>query len=135
MKQLLTGTLARWMLLLQEFEFDIHHCPGLQHAVAFYLSRLESGEPTKGVHDYLPDAEIFRILPTPPNLYSEDKWIEEMIHFLGTGLPPEYLPLDAKKRLDVRSQNFYLLHDTLYHKGTDNIWRRVVRKFEQDSIL
>ena len=33
-KQMLTGKLARWMLLLQEFEFDIQHRPGTQHTVA-----------------------------------------------------------------------------------------------------
>ena len=40
-KQALTGRLSRWMLLLQEFDFQIHHRPGVQHAVADYLSRLE----------------------------------------------------------------------------------------------
>ena len=33
-KQELTGKLARWMLLLQEFEFDILYRPGVQHAFA-----------------------------------------------------------------------------------------------------
>ena len=33
-KQTLLGQLARWMLLLQEFEFDIQHRPGTLHAVA-----------------------------------------------------------------------------------------------------
>ena len=36
-KQELIGKLARWMLLLQEFEFDILHRPGVQHEVANYL--------------------------------------------------------------------------------------------------
>ena len=35
------------MLLLQEFDFQIQHRPGVQHVVADYLSRLESGEPTE----------------------------------------------------------------------------------------
>ena len=42
----LTGRLAHWMLRLQEFDFQIHHRPGVQHAIADYLSRLESGEPS-----------------------------------------------------------------------------------------
>ena len=49
-KQELTGKLARWTLLLQEFEFDILHRPGVQHAIADYLSHLYSGE------DDFPDA-------------------------------------------------------------------------------
>ena len=43
-KQELIGKLAQWTLLLQEFKFDIIHRPGVQHAVADYLSRLESGK-------------------------------------------------------------------------------------------
>ena len=44
-KHVLTGRLTRWMLLLQEFDFQFPHRPGVQHAVTDYLSRLESGEP------------------------------------------------------------------------------------------
>ena len=55
-----------------------------------------------------------------------DAWITEMTIFLSTGLPPENMSLDERKRLAVRSQNFYLLNDTLYHKGADGIWRRAV---------
>ena len=47
-----------------------------------------------------------------------------MTHFLITGLPPDHLPLDARKRLAVRSRNFCLVTDTLYHKGLDGLWRR-----------
>ena len=50
-KQALTDRLARWMLLLQEFDFDIQHQPGVQHAVADYLSGLESEEPTETEYD------------------------------------------------------------------------------------
>jgi hypothetical protein len=54
-KASLTGKLAPWMLLLQEYEFDIVHRPGVQHAVADYLSRLESGEARTGMTDDFPD--------------------------------------------------------------------------------
>ena len=43
-KASLTGKLARWTLLFQEFELDIIHQPGAQHAVVDYLSRLVSEE-------------------------------------------------------------------------------------------
>ena len=55
-KQSLTSKLARWTLLLQEFEFDIIHRQGVQHAVADYLSRLDSGEPGVGVRNDFPNA-------------------------------------------------------------------------------
>ena len=59
-KRELTGKLARWTLVLQDFEFDILHRP-VQHAIADYLSRLESGEEGTGVKDDFPDAQLFRV--------------------------------------------------------------------------
>ena len=55
--------------------------------------------------------------------------------FLSTGLPLEGMPIDERKRLVVQSQNFYLLNYTLYHKGADGIWRRIVRRFKKERIL
>ena len=58
-KQELTGKLARWTLLLQEFELDILHRLGVQHAD--YLRRLDSGEEGTGVKDDFRDAQLFRV--------------------------------------------------------------------------
>ena len=124
-KQELTGKLARWTLLLQEFEFDILHRARVQHVVANYLSRLESGEERIGIKDDFPDAQLFRveaIKAQAMNEESEDEWIFEMIIFLSTGIPPEHMSADERKKIAVRSQNFCLLNDILYHKGVDGIW-------------
>ena len=80
-------------------------------AVADYLSRLESGEPAETTYDDLPDAHLFHLATTPDD--NEDGWITDMAYFLSTGLPPEHLTLDAKKRLAVRSRNFCLVSDIL----------------------
>ena len=128
-KQELTGKLARWTLLLQEFEFDILHRPGVQHVVADYLSRLESKEEGIGVKDDFSDVQLFRVEARKAqemNEESEDEWISEMTIFLSTGIPPEQMSADERKRLAVRSRNFCLLNDVLYHKGADGIWRRAV---------
>ena len=58
-----------------------------------------------------------------------------MISFLSTGLPLEGMSLDERKRLVVRSQNFYLIKETLYHKGADGIWRRCLQQFEKEAVL
>ena len=50
----LIDKLARWMLLLQEFEFDIYHRPGVQHAITDYLGRLEFDKFGDGVWDKFP---------------------------------------------------------------------------------
>ena len=70
-KQALTGRLARWMLLLQEFDFQIQHRPGVQQAIADYLSRLESGEPVETAYDNLPDANLFNLTTMPDDKEDE----------------------------------------------------------------
>ena len=130
-KQELTGKLARWMLLLQEFEFDILHRREVQHAVADYLSQLESREEGTGVRDGFPNGQHFRVEAVSVqeiNEESEDAWISEMTIFLTTRMPPKHLIADEWKMLAIRSQNFCLLNVILYHKGADGIWRRAVSR-------
>ena len=123
------------MLFLQEFDFQIHHQPRVQHAIADYLSRLDSGEPPDMTYDDLLDANLFSLMTTTTQDDNEDEWIRDMTHFLSTNLPPNHLPLDARKWLAGKSRNFCLITNTLYQKGSDGIWRRVVRQFEKHAIL
>ena len=123
------------MLLLQEFEFQIHHRPGVQHAVADYLSRLNSGEPAETPYDDLSDTNLFGLTTTIHQSDTEDEWISDMTNFLITALPPDLSPLHARKRLAVQSRNFCLLTYTLCHKPSDGIWHRAVRQFEKHGIL
>ena len=76
---------------MQEFEFDIQHWPGMQHAVADYLSRIENGADTVNGDDDFPDGAILHIevedlewMHTP----HENIWLMDMNAFLSTGLPP-----------------------------------------------
>ena len=124
-KASLTGKIARWTLLLQEFEFDIFHRLGVQHAVADYVSRLKSGETGDGVRDEFPNAELFRITTeqaTDSTISEEDKWLTDMHQFFSTELPLDKMDRDERKTVAVRSWHFYLIGDTLYQKGADGIW-------------
>ena len=79
------------MLLLQEFKFEIQHRPGAQHAVADYPGRIENGENVVEGDDVFSNSGILRISisdaetdKSSPN----DKWLEDMSHFLSMGLSP-----------------------------------------------
>lgn len=50
------------MLLLQEFELEVIHQPRGQHAIADYLSRLDTSELPIGIADEFPDASLFAAL-------------------------------------------------------------------------
>ena len=124
--------------ITQEFEFDIVHRPEVQHAIANYLSQLETGEPTIGVRDDIPNTKLFRIQVDRTEEVQDDiidSWITDMTIILSTGFPPEGMPLDERKRISVRSRNFHLLKETLYHKGAHGIWRRGIHQFEKPAIL
>ena len=99
-KASLTGTLAHWTLLLQEFEFDIVHRPGAQHGVVDYLSRLESGEAPTGVMDDFPDEGVLRTMAEPGEEEDPDKWMVDMEFFLSNGIPLMEMGRE-RKRLGV----------------------------------
>ena len=137
-KQALTGKLARWMLLLQEFDFDIQHHLGTQHAVADYLSRIENGADVVDSDDDFPDGAVLHIEANDPEHHCappEDKWLTERSEFLSTCLPPLRMRMDEKKILAVRSRNFCMIQDTLYHKGSNGVWRRCIQNNEKETIL
>ena len=103
-KASLTGKRARWTLLLQEFKFDIFHRPKVQHAVADYLSRLQSGEAGDDVQDEFHDAELFRITIEPATgsiVAEEDRWLTNMHQFLSTGLHLDKMDRVEQKRVAV----------------------------------
>ena len=137
-KQAVRGTLALWMLLLQEFDFDIQHRPGTQHAVEDYLSRIENGADAVDDDDDFSDGTILQIEANDSEHHCaphEDKWLTKVSEFLSTDLPPPRMWTDEKKRLVVRSRNFCMIQDTLYHKGSDNVWRRCIRNDQKETIL
>jgi hypothetical protein len=64
-----------------------------------------------------------------------DKWLTDIVYFLSHGVPPEELSKAERKRLGVCSRAFSLMNDSFYHKSADGVWRRVVRKDEQEDVL
>lgn len=61
----LPGRIARWMLLLQEFNFTVQTRAGKHHENADYLLRLHTGEREDTVADDFPDEDLFQLTVTP----------------------------------------------------------------------
>ena len=102
------------------------------------MSRLESGKAGNGVRDEFPDTELFKVTAEPTTdttVAEDDRWLTDIHKFLSTGLPLEKMDRDERKRLAVRSHHFCLIQDTLYHKGTDSIWKYAVYSDEKEAIL
>ena len=77
-KPLHHGRICRWLLLFQEFEFEVVVRPGKLNVGPDHLSRIDTGEEPTGIDDDLPDAHLFRIEAVPTEL-------EEIAQFLEDG--------------------------------------------------
>ena len=133
------------MLLLQEFDFEVIHRLGAQHAVADYLSRLDIGEIMIGIDDELPDASLFFVTkverPTVPINQPEWTatlpwtWYEEMFHFISTGQMSEHLSCDQRKRLALQSHFFELCIGELYYRNVTDVLLQCVIPHDQEAVL
>ena len=100
------------MLLLQEFEFDIYHQPGVQRAMADYLSHLEYDKTGSGVWDEFPNAQLFKVATIELEneaMQSDHKWMMDMQQFLSVGLLVENMHQDEQKRLAIQSYHFCII--------------------------
>jgi hypothetical protein len=55
------GKICKWLLLFQEYDFEIIVKPGRLNAGPDHLSRLESSEEPISLEEYIPDAQLFSI--------------------------------------------------------------------------
>ena len=78
-KLVLGGKICRWLLLFQEYDFEIIVKPGRLNVGPDHLSRLESGEELTSVADCLPNAHLFSIRIV-------DDQFHDIIQFLTTGI-------------------------------------------------
>jgi hypothetical protein len=60
-KPVLGGRICRWLLLFQEYDFEIVVKPGRMNKGPDHLSRLEHGEEPTSLEDTLPDAQLLAI--------------------------------------------------------------------------
>ena len=58
---MLGGRICRWLLLFQEYDFEIIVKPGKLNAGFDHLSRIDSGEEPSNLEDNLLDAQLFSI--------------------------------------------------------------------------
>jgi hypothetical protein len=80
-KPVLGGGICRFLLLFQEYDFEIILKPGRINKGLDHLSRLEHGEETTILEDALPDAQLLAIRKI-------DDHFAEIVQFLTTVMAP-----------------------------------------------
>jgi hypothetical protein len=78
-KPVLGGRICRWLLLFQEYDFEIIVKPGRMNKGPDHLSRLEHGEEPNSLEDTLPDAQLLAIRKM-------DDHFTDIVQFLSTGM-------------------------------------------------
>nr|PNR32308.1 hypothetical protein PHYPA_026434 [Physcomitrium patens] len=112
-KPQLSGRIARWVLLLQEFNFTVVVRSVKQHANADHLSRLSNILGNEPVPDDLPDAALFVVDVISPE-YSK------IIQFLTFHTFPPTFTDKLKKRLILKSASYTMIRDALYKQDCEH---------------
>jgi len=81
-KPVLEGCICRWLLLFQEYDFEVIVKPGCLNAGTNHLSRIEAGGEPKNLEEGLPDSQLFAVRVA-------DGHLEDIIHFLTTRTAPK----------------------------------------------
>ena len=89
-KLVLGGKICHWLLLFQEFDFEIIMKQGFLNAGPNHLSCIETGEEPTNIDDGLSDAQLFR------NDIANDHYAPTT-QFLETGVTLEELTTSQKK--------------------------------------
>ena len=95
-KPLHHGRICRWLLLSQEFEFEVVVRPGKLNVGPDDLSLIDTGEELTRVKDDLPDAHLFQIGEVPVEL-------EEIAQFLEYGHAQEGMSTNKKQILAMNA--------------------------------
>ena len=124
----LSGWLARWILLLTEFEYTVQYKPGKMHLQADHLSRLSKEVGTEEIEDEFPDGRLFTVQKIP-------LWYSYIAEFLSTQTFPPGLDRNERQKIRFNSTNFAIIANKLYRRGVDGILRQCVDYIEVPIIL
>ena len=134
-KPQLSGRIARWVLLLQEFDFTINVRPGKIHQNADFLSRLSETVNPHSIDDSFPDAHLFNIKDDVEILDVIPKEYADIIYYLTKNtFPMEYTSKD-KVKLANQSLPYTMISGILYKRGKDDVLRRCINPSEVSMIL
>ena len=124
----LSGRIARWVLLLEEFDYTVEYKPGKKHLQADHLSRLSTTLGTEPIDDEFPDASLFTVDVVPT-------WYANIATFLSTHKMPVGLSKVERRKVRVNSKHFAIIAHRLYRRGVDGVLRRCIADEEISLVL
>jgi len=98
-KPVLGGRICIWILLFQEYDFEVVVKPGLLNNGPDHLSRIESGEDPISLEDELPNAQLFSVSMV-------DEYFADIVDFLTSSMEPTHYTIAQKKQLVVKAADY-----------------------------
>jgi hypothetical protein len=99
---MLGGIICRWILLFQEYDFEIVVKTGRMNKGPDHLSMLEHGGEPTSLEDTLLDAHLLAI-------GKFDDYFANIVQFLSTGMTPNEYTIIQKKQLLICAADFQLI--------------------------
>jgi hypothetical protein len=127
-KPVLGGRICRWLLLFQEFQFEVIVKLEKFNARPDHLSRITNGEEPTNLEDNFPDAQLFSV-------HVADEYFSDIIEYLSIGTVLQEFKTAQKKNLVVRVADYQLIAEHLYNMDLENILRRCFLEHERPRIL
>ena len=108
-KPMLGGKICHWLLLFQDFDFEVIVNPGHLNVGPDHLSIIKTGEEPTNIEGLL-DAQLYRV-------DMADDHYAPILQFLANGVAPEELSTRQKKWLVVKASDYQLIVGHLYKMG------------------
>ena len=144
----LSGRIARWILLLQEFNYEVKVKTGKSNVNADYLSRQRGQKSVADISAEFPDEfpetrqnpEVVKI-PDPPSLevfhLSQESVSEfqDIIDYLVRSTYPEQMNREEKEIFQRKVTPYTLIRGVLFKLGADDILRRCLEPSERRKVI
>ncbi len=125
-----SGRLARWLLLMEEFDIDIVHRPGRRHGNVDGLTKAY-----EGVGDVLKDDDFLDATIMSINIEKTLKEYREIIQYLDGMRFPHGATKVVRTRIVHKSQNYSMISNQLYFQGRDGVLQQTIGKRDTSRLL
>ncbi|KAI3670940.1 hypothetical protein L1987_87585 [Smallanthus sonchifolius] len=134
-KQYAKPRLIRWVLLLHEFDIEIHDKKGAENVAADHLSRLECSASYELVGSSINDNFPHELLMHIQTQDEECPWFADFANFLASGIVIKGLRHQQKRKFFVDVKHYLWEDPYLFRVGADQIVRRCVFGDEARQVL
>jgi len=125
-----SGRLARWLLLMEEFDIDIVHRLGRRHGNVDGLIRAY-----KRLGDVLEDDDFPDVVIMSINAEKTPEEYREIIQYLDGMRFPNGATKVVRTRITHKSRNYSMIGNQLYFQGRDGVLRRTIGKRDTSRLL